>query len=638
MKKRYLPLYVGLALAIFVGMLGLNSIGFGQERINYRLGEIVVVAGKILDNPYSELEIKAADLNRKSGQSIGDALKFVPGFFIRSGRKNELGFYLRGFQQREVVILLDGHPIYEPYFGTMDLGQLVVDDVAKMKITKGPASSLYGPNAMGGVINIITQSPQNTPLFAVSADAGNGNYRHMKVVHANHFGKLAYRINYSRIRSTGFPLSSKFVPNALEDGGLRNHSDFAGSFLSARFDWTPIKNTILDFSSGWLKSQKGIPPSTSDHPRFWDFPDWQRGYLDFSIKHKYSQRVSLITKVYGDWFRNTLIAFKTNDYQARKWTSTYNNRVAGAMLLGSLHSRKIGDWQGVLHLKEDVVHIQNNSGLPWETFEALTNSVGIQGTLAPSAFLSFLVGTSLDQLADKNNHSIVSLNPQIGMVYRISNRISIRALAGKKSRFPTLKEWYGSLYGNQLLKPEQTLSTEVGLRYENPSQINFQATYFLNDVKNLISQKSRHAPFENIDAARISGIEFTNGISISKKIAISLSYTYLSAMNRANRAQLPFRPKQEWSVQLNGNIPALGELFLDVLYTGKRRYEDYGKEKKLNPYTVINVGMSFRKWHSFAPYLQVLNALDAYYEAECGFPAPGREIRAGISFTPAFGK
>ena len=635
MKKRYLGFGVGFTLIFFVGLLGLNSIGFGQEKINYRLGEIVVIGERILDNPYSQVEIKAADLNGKSGQSIGDVLKSVPGFSIRSGRKNELGLYLRGFQQQEVVILLDGHPIYEPYFGTMDLGQLIIDDVAKVKITKGPASSLYGPNAMGGVINIITQSPRNTPSLTVSTDAGTGNYRHMKMVHAGHFGRFAYRINYSRIRRTGFRLSSKFVPDNQEDGGLRNHSDFAGNLLSARFDWTLTKNTILDFSSGWLKSRKGVPPSTNDHPRFWDFPNWQRGYLDFSIKHSYSQNLSLNTKVYGDWFRNTLNAFKTNDYRVRKWTSRYKNRVAGGMLMGAYHSKKWGSWQGVFHLKEDVVHIQKNPGLPWQAFEALTNSAGIQGTLAPSAFFSFLVGTSLDQLTDKNNHSILSLNPQFGMVYRISNSISVRALVGKKSRFPTLKEWYGSFYGNRLLKPEQTLSTEVGLRYQKLPQFNFQATCFFNDVRNLISQKSRHDPFQNIDAARINGVELSNEISISKKIAISFSYTYLSARNRADHVQLPFRPRQEWSMKLNGKLPAVGEFFLDAVSTGKRRYQDYGTEKSLNPYMVVNARMTLRKWHSFVPFFQVLNTFDSYYEDECGFPMPGREIRAGIYFSTA---
>jgi len=638
MKSVILRFGFKLVLFLTVGILGSNTLGFGQGKIDYYLGEIVVVGERILDNPYSQIEIRLADFNRKSGQSIGDVLKSVPGLFVRSGRKNELGLYLRGFRQQEVVILLDGHPIYEPYFGTMDLGQLLLDDVAKIKITKGPASSLYGPNAMGGVINILTQSPQNAPIFSALAEGGNGNYEHLKFVHANHWGKIGYRINFSQIKQNGFPLSSKFIPTDLQNGGVRNHSGFADYLFSTQVSWNPSKKTIFNLSAGWLKSRKGIPPSTSDHPRFWDFPDWQRRYLDVSAKRNYSENVTFSTKFYGDWFGNTLIAFKNRDYSIRKWTSRYRNRVAGGMIMGTFNSKKWGSWRGVFHLKEDVVHIQNNLGLPWQTFEALTNSTGIQGTFTPSAFFSFLVGTSLDQLRDKNNHSLISLNPQLGLVYRISNPLSVRALVGKKSRFPTLKEWYGSLYGNQLLKPEQTLSAEVGLRYQKLSQFGFGVTYFFNDIKNLISQKSRHAPFENIDAAKIGGIELTSDISFSEKLTISFGYTYLSAKNRADNMQLPFRPRQEWSVQINQTLPAVGELYLDAVYTGKRRYEDYGSERILNPYTVVNMKMALVKWHGFVPYFQVLNAFDAYYEDECGFPMPGREIRAGISFAPDIGR
>ena len=638
MKRRYLGFGVGFALIFFVGLLGLNSTGFGQEKIDYQLGEIVVVGERILDNPYSQVEIRTADLDRRSGQSIGNVLKTVPGFSIRSGRKNELGLYLRGFQQQEVVILLDGHPIYEPYFGTMDLGQLFVDDVAKVKITKGPASSLYGPNAMGGVINIITKSPKNAPLFAFSADAGSGNYQHIKLAHASHFGNLGYRINYSRMTRSGFPLPSRFVSSPLEDGGLRNHSDFAGNMLSTQFDLALTKSTTLGLSSGWIKSRKGIPPSTSDHPRFWDFPDWQRRYLDFSAKHIFSSNAAVTTKFYGDWFNNTLIAFRNSDYKTRKWTSRYRNKVAGGMLMGALHLKKFGNWQGVLHLKEDAVHIQDNIGVPWRTIKAVTNSAGIQGMLEPSAFLSFLVGTSLDQLSDDKNHSIASLNPQMGAVYRISNPISIRALVGKKSRFPTLKEWYGSLYGNKLLKPERTLSAELGLRYQKPRLFDFQATYFLNDVKDLIGQKSRHAEFENINAALLRGLEFSGRISFSKAADISFGYTYLSAKDRSTKIQLPFRPKQEWNVQIASFLPKIGKLFLVAEYTGKRQYDDFGQIKTLDPYTLVNVELNFSEWRNFSPYFQVLNALDAYYEDECGFPMPGREIRVGISFAKMTGK
>ncbi len=625
-----------LLCIIGIGVPHRNSLA--QSKIDYYLGEVVVFAKRIVDNPYSQLEIRLSNQDQNSNPTIGYLLKSVPGIFIRSGRKNELGMYLRGFRQQEIVILLDGHPIYEPYFGTMDLGQLLLDDIAKVKITKGPASSLYGPNAMGGVINIVTQSPKDTPLFSALVESGTGNYGHLKFVHGYHWGKIRYRINYSRMKQNGFPLSSKFIPTDSQNRGVRNHSGFTDDLLSTQVQWNPSVTTIFNVSAGWLKSQKEIPPSTQDHPRFWDFPDWQRRYLDVSAKHDYSKNITLSTKFYTDWFGNTLIAFKDRNYRVRKWKSRYKNRVGGGMIMGAFNSQKWGHWQGVLHIKKDMVHIQNDVGLPWETFNAFTNSVGIQGAINPNAFLSFLVGTSLDQLIDKRKHSLLSFNPQFGMVYRVSNPISIRTLVGKKSRFPTLKEWYGSLYGNRLLKPEQTLSAEVGVQFEESERLSLYSTYFFNEAKNLISQKSRHAPFENIDAAKINGIELSGKVLLSNQFSASFGYTYLSAKNRQDNTQLPFRPLHQWTAQVNQLIPIVGTLHIDAVYTGKRSYNDYGKKQTLAPYVLFHAKLTLHKWHSLIPYFQVLNAFDAYYEDECGFPMPGREIRVGASLSPHFEK
>jgi len=617
-----------LALVVFFVLF---RTGQAQENSDYYLDEIVVIGERISDNPYSQTDIKESELKRKSTRSLGNLLQFVPGFSISSGRKNELGLYLRGFRQQEVVILMDGHPIYEPYFGTTDLGQIFLDDIAKVKITKGPASSLYGPNAMGGVINIITKSPKEGGLVRAAAERGNEGYQNWQFSHARQLGKFGYRLNYSRNQSNGFPLSSAFTPTSLQKKGLRNHSNYENNSLSGKLDWQPFKKTHLSFSSGWLKSKKGIPPSTLNFPRFWDFPDWQRLYIDLTAKQQISKTAKVTAKFYGDRFNNTLVAYKDDTFRNPKWTSTYKNQVSGGMLMGSLDSRVFGNWQAVLHVKNDNVHIQDDTGTPWNEYRALTYSAGFQGMFSRSPRFSFLVGTSLDRLQDANRHSITSFNPQAGAVYRVSNPISVRVLMGKKSRFPTLKEWYGSFYGNQLLKPEHTLSAEVGTRFQI-SRSSLKFTYFYNDVRNLINQKSRNAPFENLDAAILQGVEIENVTSPWKNLTVRWSYTFLSTVDRQTKLQLPFRPKHKWSGQINLTTKNFGNFFIEGQYTGKRQYEDFGEMKTLASYLLLNARIDFRKIYYFRPYFQFLNITDKFYQDEAGFPMPGRELRLGLVF------
>ncbi|MCJ7612280.1 MAG: TonB-dependent receptor plug domain-containing protein, partial [Candidatus Aminicenantes bacterium] len=126
--------------------------------------EILVVADAPRDAvPATVTVVGAEAVNRLKPRDLGELMRIMPAVVVTYGQKNEGLLILRGMDARRSVLLLDGIPVYEPYFGTFDLKTLPASGIASLQVTKGPSSVLYGPNTLGGIVNIITVRPSDRP-------------------------------------------------------------------------------------------------------------------------------------------------------------------------------------------------------------------------------------------------------------------------------------------------------------------------------------------------------------------------------------------------------------------------------------------------------------------------------------------
>ena len=135
----------------------------------FNLGTIVVTGRSETVTAINTNEtIDLKDLQLNNSITVGDALDTLPGIFTTIGTKNEQIFTIRGFDQRYVPILYDGIPISVPNDGYVDAGTLNTDNLSRITVSKGLSSVLYGPNAMGGVINLISRKPDRVFLVRVA--------------------------------------------------------------------------------------------------------------------------------------------------------------------------------------------------------------------------------------------------------------------------------------------------------------------------------------------------------------------------------------------------------------------------------------------------------------------------------------
>jgi outer membrane cobalamin receptor len=130
--------------------------------------EIVVEAQLPKELPISTTSsIKTEKIESLAPRNLSEVMSYTSGTFVSSGSKNEFRIKIRGFESQRIVLLYDGIPVYEPFFNSFDLKTITADEISNIKVVKGASSVLYGPNAMGGVVNVITKRP-NPPSFALN--------------------------------------------------------------------------------------------------------------------------------------------------------------------------------------------------------------------------------------------------------------------------------------------------------------------------------------------------------------------------------------------------------------------------------------------------------------------------------------
>ena len=210
----FIMLTVPLCLISVPNMATATQEQIVEERYQvYQLGEVLVTAeqeGK--EGPTTISEVSGAQIEKYNASNLGEALKLLPGVNFHQGRsKQESYATVRGFEQDKVLILLDGMPIYQPYEGLVNLIDIPVQNIAKIKVIKGISSSLYGPNTMGGVINIITKKGGRDPEASISYQTSDYNTHHIQATHGQKIGDFSYFMGASHKESDGFKLAENFT-------------------------------------------------------------------------------------------------------------------------------------------------------------------------------------------------------------------------------------------------------------------------------------------------------------------------------------------------------------------------------------------------------------------------------------------
>jgi len=681
-KGKKFVVFKKYSLAIICSFISVSFIAvpaFAQEEKRgasvFELGEVVVTGKKeVINLATTVTEVTEEDIKARGAQTVGQALDQLPGVDVQTGGKGQSFVRIRGFDQEDVKVLIDGVPAHEAYFGSLDLSLIPVDSIAKITVIKGTSSVLYGANTMGGVINIITKKGGKEPVTELTTSFGDYNTRNYIFNHGAAVGDFNYWLTYGYRESDGFRLSDDFDENSRhvgkdsayhEDGGRRDLSDYEKQTVNAKIGYEPDKDTKVYLSFDYHNNERGCP---TEFDRYWAFSKWDQWHLNVVGEKKLNDFLTLKARgFYVDHDDTLMDVSRDNQQTRRKWfeESAYDDYSAG----GELHAYL--DFGRFSFLKTGFNYIRDNhkqqdlfdndcfgvkmgrdepGRQPEEEYESDTYTLAIEDEIRPTDRLFLVFGLSYDYYKPKQAYnqpvpgSIDAVNPQGGVVFYLTDDTILHASIGKKTRFPQLMELYSEYAGgNPDLDPQKTICYEVGAEHHFTSSIKGAISCFYNDIDDMIERKKRddESVYVNIGEAGIQGVETTLDMDITDRFQVGVNYTYLSTEDKENDdRELEGRPRHRGNLDLRYQFPFGLSANLQASYT-QRQFE-YIENKKTNIETtrkcpdffLINARISQklgRLW-GVGPelFLDVRNITDKNYDEGRG-PMPGRNFLAGLT-------
>lgn len=634
----------------------------------FKLGEVVVTAERerAMESTLSETEIKTF-----AKTDVSRALNVLPGITLSNvGPRNEAMIYLRGFDLRQVPLLIDGVPVYVPYDGYADLGRFTTFDLAEINISKGYTSVLYGPNAMGGAINLITRKPVRS--FELDAVAGwlSGGYRSNLNIGSN-LGKFYLQGSISRIKKNFFPLSSSFVPVATEDGGARGNSYNRDDKYAIKVGYTPNNRSEYALSYSYQRGEKGSPVyAGSDpmnnllrQPRYWQWPYWDKQSLYFISNNVIDSTQYIKTRFYYDMFKNQLNSYDDGSYTSitrpYAFKSLYNDYTLGGI---TEYGKSL--WvnreliKATIQYKRDV-HREHNEGEPQRTMSDQTLTLGLENTFHVTTALQLLTGFSYnhrasieaqnylsrtDEIIDYPSNANNAYNVQGGLIYQLSNKQSLNLSIARKTRFATTKDRYsyrmGTAIPNPNLKAEYTVNYEIAYNGSFFDAVQVNAAAFYSDIHNTIlninnvqydsETETWLNQLQNAGSSRYKGVELGANYDLNSW-RIGANYTYIKMENKTN-SEIYFINVPTHKIFGYAQYSFTRNLSLqgNVEYNSERYSTSYGT--KTGGFTLFNLSASVPVWQKVSLEAGINNLTDKNYALTEGYPEAGRNYFANIVF------
>jgi|GEM_PF-543194 len=598
--------------------------------------------------PVSASVISKADLQNRNPLTLGDALQEIGGSFVKSyGIIGGIeGISLRGSSSEQVLVLWDGQRLNSPLNGGIDLSTLSLQSVEKIEIVQGAYSSLYGADAMAGVVNLITRKPALGGKLAGSAHTVFGSYgfQRQELDLSQRLGSWSYLLSANSTKSEGnFEYTDKAVIGARPKELRRQNSNYASKALFGKVAWDLGASTRTELQSEYSELDRGAPgsliyPTTEGRQNdrntrvHFDLKSTPISYLTLQASsHYHANRIH-----YGD--KNPFFPTDSqNDVDSYGANVQGNLKIASQTLMAgasSLRESAHGSDVGVRKRKSLAAFLHGE--FQWDSLPPMDE---LQVTLMPSI--------RFDDFSDFGQVT----NPTIGILIAKNGEIpfGLRANWGRSFRAPTMNDLYWPenpfTAGNPQLKPETARSYEAGLRSGIPGLkgMEIDVCYFGKNIEDLIQWSANASTGQwkpdNISSARIKGTE----VSISSRdlinnLSAELHYTWLDAKNQSGVSafrtkQLPYRP--EHTASGIGTFQ-LGKSTITVTasYIG-RCFVDEVNQETLDPYFLVDGDVSF--WPSiggvkFDLALSVKNLFDKAYVVVKDYPMPGRlwRVQMGI--------
>lgn len=532
---------------------------------------IVVTAqprpGRVLP-PVSE--VSKDQLLERQPRSAAEALEGVPGVTARVNSRGETVARVRGSEERQTQVFLDGAPLAVPWDGRADLGLIPAGLIGSVRVTKGAAPIEFGPNAVAGAVDLETRSGGERNLRALGSigSHGFGEASAVATLPVQEFDLTFAAAGLTRGAEPVASLAALPFSQARSDRRTNTDLDAVSLFGAARYASGPftVRAYLLH-----LRSERGIAPESDrdpavDAPRYWRYPHVEQTQLSVNSSLDLGAQTNLRLVGWRQWFEQTILQYRDVSYAALRGREddeddTLGGRFVLTTALAPVRLRLVGTAQTSRHAQVDTVFPSGIAG-PRLVYRQNLYTIGTEGDV-PIGPARVSLGAAYDRSTNPLTGDKPDQPPNSALAFSgavrlpLGQGVALAASAGRRSRFPSARELFGEALGRFLpnpgLRPERALLADAELTLSRPG-FSLSLNPFLIRSRDTISQRNvtvdgrRLRQRINLSGSRSYGVDAALTATVAPPLTLELTGTILRARADAGDAvfrRLPQRPDYE---------------------------------------------------------------------------------------------
>ena len=608
--------------------------------------------GKVRDATRPVYVIDREEIEAQGARTVKEALRFVPGILPDGTVGTEIGGlsgqFIRGSNTGQVLILLNGRPVNNLGSGGFDLSEITTDIVERVEVLPGGGSTLYGSDAIGGTINIITRQPTKDITTTAQLRFGSYNLNEQSIQNSGKQGNISWLLGYNRTRANNnFDYS---IPEVDFDG-TRENADVLYNNLNLQVNAELNKRQSLSFNTIYLAKDQGVPGGVAipqiSQAAFNSLTDNNRKYTDqvltdlaWNAKLGNADDSLLTARVYLD-FLNTRFDNRTGDISNHQQFDN-NQKSLGFQVqhnwqIAQNHNITYGfDYRNV-----SALNVTRNLADGTET-ENYDDSIG-QGAVFAKYLVDVTPDVRLNLGLRQDFNSLIDgsvTSPAVGARWNLSKTTSLRSNYIRNFRVPTLFNLFSNspfAQGNPDLKPERGNSFDLGIDQQLGDIGLIRFTFFNNTISDNIAYDNINFTYENIGKVRTNGVELALNLQLAKNFYFSGNYTLnepkiLESSNPAEVDQ-ELRFAGADSINLGLSYENLQGWYAGILMHSLGSYPTNNTNtESLAGYTTFDFKLRVPVSQNLALNGSVENIFDSRFQLFPGYPDAGRIVQVGMNY------
>ncbi|MFH1006108.1 MAG: TonB-dependent receptor [Candidatus Latescibacterota bacterium] len=634
----------------------------------FEMEEVVVTATRIprmiKDVPANTSVLTSEDLERTAAKEPDDMLRLTPGIDVDRpmGRVfTAPTVSMRGMGGRSAagrtLVLLDGVPLNDSYSGDVNWNSLSIVDIERMEIVRGAGSALYGSNAMGGVINVITKGWTQKARTAAKLSYASMNTPTVELHHSAWLGDFGYALTGTYLKTDGYMVTPE---EKRKDYDRERTMDSMS--LGGKLTWSFAPNASLTLNATHYEEDAN---AGREYYHGSTTADRLNLTCEGAARRMTWQGTLFANLAESEWTYDTGTLKDKIDYVNTHPKQQLGLSGRSTFELGLSNKLTVGlDYKwGKIESKDE-----------YKQTDRRVEAAGTQQTLglsaenefSPNDQLVLTVGARYDRVRTYDGSSLDTdldaaprtyedqthghFSPRIGAAYHPEEATTIRASVGRAFQAPSLyslyRTWkyYATTYqSNPELDPEWLTSFEVGADRTFGDRLLARVTFYRNYASDfiysiLIDADNKIKQTENVGKVTMQGVEAELNVRPIRRVSLSVAYTYNESVIKEFEEDpeledkvLTYAPKHKVSFGVGYDHPELFTADLIGRYVGERFGDDKNSEKKMGRYFVMDLKLSRHITDYLAVSLGVANLTDKNYEEKSGYVAPGRTITGEIT-------